>query len=117
MGKIFLEHINGEKLFNCAVCNTNLSAWQELISTRFHGATGPAYLFRRVVNLTYSEVQCRQMNTGYHLVRDVMCKKCNVNLGWMYEFAMQKTQQYKEGAVLLERSRLIDSTGFPFVQQ
>ncbi|XP_052897555.1 protein yippee-like [Anopheles moucheti] len=113
MGRVFLEHINGQKLYNCAVCNTNLTNWEQLISTRFHGATGPAYLFRRVVNLTHSEVQCRYMNTGYHLVREVICKKCKVKLGWMYEFAMQKPQEYKEGAVLLERCLIVDAKGFP----
>uniref|UniRef100_A0A182ME03 Protein yippee-like n=1 Tax=Anopheles culicifacies TaxID=139723 RepID=A0A182ME03_9DIPT len=129
MGKTFREHTNGQRLYNCAVCNANLTNWDELISTRFRGTTGPAYLFKRVVNLTYSEVQCRLMNTGHHLVRDVMCKNCTVKLGWMYEFTMHKLQQYrcrptnllllnimyryKEGAVLLEQSLIVQAKGFP----
>lgn len=40
MGKVFLEHINGQKLYNCAACETNLTNKRELISTRFTGATG-----------------------------------------------------------------------------
>ncbi|XP_053662999.1 protein yippee-like [Anopheles marshallii] len=117
MGRIFLEHINGQKLYNCAACNTNLTNWEQLISTRYIGTTGPAYLFRRVVNLTQSEVQYRYMNTGHHLVRDVMCKKCKVKLGWMYEFAMQKPQEFKEGAVLLERSKIVESKGFKDIEE
>lgn len=40
MGRIFLEHVNGTKLYACASCETNLTNKSELISTRFTGATG-----------------------------------------------------------------------------
>lgn len=40
MGRVFLEHIGGSKLFNCAQCQTNLTNRSQLISTRFTGATG-----------------------------------------------------------------------------
>lgn len=40
MGRVFLDHINGIKLFSCASCDTNLTNKSELISTRFTGATG-----------------------------------------------------------------------------
>lgn len=40
MGRIFLDHINGIKLYSCASCDTNLTNKSELISTRFTGATG-----------------------------------------------------------------------------
>lgn len=40
MGRIFLEHLGGLKLFNCAECHTNLTNRSQLISTRFTGATG-----------------------------------------------------------------------------
>lgn len=97
MGKIFLDHINGSvKLYSCASCETNLTNKSELISTRFTGATGRAYLFKRVVNLTYSHVQDRVMLTGRHMVRDVMCKNCKAKLGWMYEFATEEGQKYVE---------------------
>lgn len=68
MGRIFLEHMGGSRLFSCAKCDTNLTNRSELISTRFTGATGRAFLFNRVVNLTYSEVQDRVMLTGRHMV-------------------------------------------------
>lgn len=68
MGKIFLEHMGGSRLFSCARCDTNLTNRSELISTRFTGATGRAFLFNKVVNLTYSDVQDRVMLTGRHMV-------------------------------------------------
>lgn len=117
MGRIFLEHLGGLKLFNCAQCHTNLTNRSQLISTRFTGATGKfclllllwgclqlcnsllfvpagrAYLFKRVVNLTFSNIQERVMLTGRHMVRDVMCKNCGAKLGWMYEFATEESQK------------------------
>lgn len=53
MGRIFLEHIGGQRLFSCANCDTVLTNRHELISTRFTGATGRAFLFNKVVNLNY----------------------------------------------------------------
>lgn len=43
MGRIFLDHINGIKLYSCAACDTNLTNKGELISTRFTGATGKSF--------------------------------------------------------------------------
>ena len=56
MGVIFLEHIGGTRLFSCASCDTNLTNRDQLISTRFTGATGRAFLFNKVVNLKYRYV-------------------------------------------------------------
>lgn len=52
------------------------------------------------------------MITGRHLVRDVLCIKCNQKLGWMYEHAMEESQRYKEGKVILERALIIEMEGF-----
>lgn len=40
MGKIFLAHLGGVRLFSCGKCSTILTNKNELISTRFTGATG-----------------------------------------------------------------------------
>jgi hypothetical protein len=45
MGRIFLDHIGGTRLFSCATCDTVLTNRSQLISTRFTGSTGRAYLF------------------------------------------------------------------------
>lgn len=111
MGVIFLEHIGGSRLFSCASCDTNLTNRSQLVSTRFTGATGRAFLFNKVVNLNYSEVQDRVMLTGRHMVRDVSCKNCDAKLGWVYEFATDEQQRYKEGRVILERALVTESDG------
>merc|ERR1711953_1510218 len=111
MGRVYLEHFGGSKLFLCAQCDTFLTNRAELISTRFTGATGRAFLFGKVVNLNYSETQDRMMLTGRHIVRDVTCKKCDAKLGWMYEFATEDGQRYKEGRVILERALVTECDG------
>lgn len=66
MGRIFLEHIGGTRLFSCASCDTILTNRGELISTRFTGATGRAFLFSKVVNLNYRYCYTRNLiNTVY----------------------------------------------------
>jgi len=52
------------------------------------------------------------MLTGRHMVRDVSCKNCYTKLGWMYEFATEENQRYKEGRVILERALVVESDGF-----
>ncbi|CAF0999893.1 unnamed protein product [Rotaria magnacalcarata] len=112
MGRVFLEHLGGQRIFSCAHCETPLTNRNELVSTRFTGATGRAFLFSRVVNTKQSAVQERMMLTGRHFVRDISCKKCDTKLGWMYEFATEETQRYKEGRVILERALINETDGF-----
>ncbi|XP_040582028.1 protein yippee-like 5 [Lepeophtheirus salmonis] len=111
MGRIFLEHLGGTRVFLCNNCKSFLTNRSELISTRFTGATGRAFLFNKVVNLNYSEIQDRVMLTGRHMVRDVSCKNCSIKLGWVYEFATEENQRYKEGRVILERALVKEEDG------
>uniref|UniRef100_A0AC34QHD6 Protein yippee-like n=1 Tax=Panagrolaimus sp. JU765 TaxID=591449 RepID=A0AC34QHD6_9BILA len=104
MGRLFVENFGGNTIFECRRCNVFLTNQKELISRTFRGATGPAFLFSRVANIKHGSIQQRCMMTGKHYVRDVHCKFCDAKLGWIYEFACDKEQQYKEGKVILERS-------------
>ncbi|CAF0709192.1 unnamed protein product [Brachionus calyciflorus] len=89
MGRIFFDHID--------------------VSTRFTGTTGRAFLFNKAVNLIFNDLQEKMMLTGRHFVRDVSCKKCLVKLGWMYEYACEEGQEYKEGHVILEKALITES--------
>ena len=60
----------------------------------------------------FSEPSERVMLTGRHWVRDVYCKKCDEKVGWMYEFAMEEQQRYKESRVILERALVKERDGF-----
>lgn len=56
------------------------------------------------------------MLTGRHWVRDVFCKKCNTKLGWMYEYAAEETERYKEAKVILERALVRENEGIQELQ-
>merc|ERR1711936_77001 len=93
MGRIFLEHLGGSKVFVCAECDTFLTNNNELYSKNTRGVRGSAYLFKKVVNVTYSE---STKNNYKHFVKDVFCKKCNINLGFYYEFVPNESIRYLE---------------------
>ena len=52
------------------------------------------------------------MLTGRHMVRDVSCKACDAKLGWVYEYATDDAQRYKEGRVILERALVTEVESF-----
>jgi hypothetical protein len=64
MGRKFLDHPGGSRIYSCANCDTPLTNRGELVSTRFTGATGRAFLFNKVVNLCFSETENRIMVGG-----------------------------------------------------
>ena len=66
--------------------------------------------------VNFSDAQERVMLTGRHIVRDVSCKNCDTKLGWIYEFATEENQRYKEGKVILERALVTESDGIDEVQ-
>ena len=59
----------------------------------------------------FRDVVQKFMLTGHHFVRDVYCKKCQCRLGWMYEFASEDTQRYKEARTILEKALLTERNG------
>nr|XP_042899183.1 protein yippee-like 5 [Parasteatoda tepidariorum]XP_042913521.1 protein yippee-like 5 [Parasteatoda tepidariorum] len=112
MGVIFLQHLGGNPIFSCYNCGAFLTNHQQLINKKFTSHLGPAWLFRKVVNVYHSVVANRNMVTGKHKVRDVFCKSCDLRLGWFYEFAFSRSQQYKEGCTILEVELLKEEPGF-----
>ena len=53
MGRQHLFHLGGYRIFSCIRCQTFLTNRDELMSTRFTGSTGRAFLFNKVVNIHY----------------------------------------------------------------
>lgn len=51
------------------------------------------------------------MITGRHLIRDASCKKCKRKIGWLYDFAFEESQSYKEGCIVLERASICEKIG------
>ena len=111
MGNLYLQHLGGNRLFNCRKCSVFLSNDSQIESKNFTASSGRAYLFKKTVNMYFSEVLDREMMTGRHKIRHAHCKKCHGYLGWKYEFAYKDNQRYKEGKVVLEVGLLVEKDG------
>ncbi|MCJ1307337.1 hypothetical protein MMC25_000983 [Agyrium rufum] len=106
MGLMYNVYLNSDRIFGCKNCKTHLADHQAIMSRSFRGQHGKAYLFDTVVNITAGEPVERNMTTGRHVVRDIFCKQCKENVGWKYDKAYEKVEQYKEGRYILEEELL-----------
>jgi hypothetical protein len=104
MGRQFIEYLDVDRVYACRKCKLHLTSSAELMSKNFWGATGKAFLFNRIINMTTGEAEERMMRTGLHSVRDLICKGCGQVLGWKYDWASEADQKYKEGKCILEKS-------------
>lgn len=59
-----------------------------------------------MVNIVAAEAMERNMLTGKHVVRDIICRQCNETVGWKYDKAHEAQQKYKEGKFILEEALL-----------
>nr|GMD00450.1 protein yippee-like [Ipomoea batatas] len=103
MGRLFVVSLEG-KIYSCKHCGTHLALSQDVVSRSFQCRHGKAYLFNKVVNVTSGANEDRHMMTGVHTVADIFCVCCGSIVGWKYETAHDKSQKYKEGKSVLERS-------------
>jgi len=109
MGFKHRHYLAGSKVYSCSVCRTHMATIESMISRRFNGQHGQAYLFETVFNVAEGEAEDRQMTTGLHRVRDIRCAKCGQTMGWKYERAYEQSQKYKEGKSILEKALLVES--------
>jgi len=63
-----------------------------------------------VVNVNAGEPSERNMTTGKHIVRDIVCRQCNETVGWKYDKAYEASEKYKEGKFILEAELLCNVT-------
>lgn len=62
------------------------------------------------MNIKLTEAAERNMTTGRHVVRDIICKHCNETVGWKYDKAYEAAEKYKEGKFILESELLCTVT-------
>ncbi|GAA0141533.1 hypothetical protein Leryth_011643 [Lithospermum erythrorhizon] len=110
MGRLFLINLDGD-VYSCKFCQAHLALTRDIISKSFHCKHGKAYLMDKVVNVTLGEKEERLMMTGMHTVVDIFCVGCGSIIGWKYESAQEKTQQYKEGKYILDRFMVLGPDG------
>ena len=48
MGRLFIESLNGPKIFKCKCCKVDSASHDDIISKDFQGRFGRAYLFKNV---------------------------------------------------------------------
>ncbi|KAF2746664.1 yippee-like protein [Sporormia fimetaria CBS 119925] len=106
MGLSYNTYLKSDRIYGCKNCKTHLSNHDGIISRNFRGQHGKAYLFDQVVNVTEGEPNERNMTTGRHIVRDIACKQCGDTVGWKYDKAYEKQEEYKEGKFILEAELL-----------
>jgi len=106
MGRLFLNYLNGKRIYICTSCESHLTNYDDIVSKNFQGRHGKAYLFRACVNVTAGTVEERMLRTGMHKVADIYCNNCQELLGWKYEVAYEDSQKYKEGKYIIEKAKM-----------
>ncbi|ERF72075.1 Proteim yippee-like 3 [Endocarpon pusillum Z07020] len=106
MGLAYNVYLDSTKIFGCKNCKTHLANYDDIISRNFRGQHGKAFLFSSVVNIKAAEAMERNMTTGRHVVRDIICRQCNETVGWKYDKAYEANEKYKEGKFILEAELL-----------
>ena len=77
------------------------------MSKNFQGRTGKAYLFNTAFNMDLGPPKDKQMMTGLHTVRAIICKGCRETVGWTYVVAFEQREKYKEGKFIIEKSFMV----------
>ncbi|KAL0698292.1 hypothetical protein Bca4012_054414 [Brassica carinata] len=90
----------------CRNCENPLALGEDLISKKFVGASGPAFMFSHAMNVVVGPKIGRKLLTGSYVVAEVMCSKCGEKLGWKYVETFNLKQRYKEGMFVIEKLKL-----------
>lgn len=109
MGKIFVQHTNGRFYHECNICRTSIASRNDLVKLRSSNNINMfTLLFKKVINITYGEIEINssQFIIGRYFTRKVYCKKCQSNLGWMFEFSGTISAEVEKW-IVLNRNRII----------
>lgn len=88
----------------CTECLSHLCLSSLVISDKFWGLSGEAYLVDKLINVLPDHVDCEtQMKTGIYVINKVRCQQCSTILGWMYKKSYSGSEAYKEGKYVIER--------------
>ena len=87
MGKLFIEYLDCKKLYRCKKCKVHIVENKSIVSKNFHGKSGKAYLFNRLINIDCGAPEDKMLLTGLHTIKAVNCVKCKTIMGWTYVHA------------------------------
>ncbi|KAK9363851.1 hypothetical protein V1504DRAFT_489321 [Lipomyces starkeyi] len=97
-------------IFRCRRCQAHLVPYACIISKSFTGRLGRAVLVSDVQNVIVGKPGERMLVTGLHTVADISCTCCDINVGWKYLGAFERSQSYKVGKYILELKRVVKET-------
>lgn len=88
----------------CSQCLSHLCLSNLIISDKFRGSSGDAYLVDRLINVQPDDHdQETQMLTGVYVINKVRCAQCYTNIGWFYKKLANYSEAYKEGKYVVEK--------------
>lgn len=88
----------------CTNCLSHLCLSSLVISDKFWGLSGKAYLVDQLINVLRDRDDLEtQMKTGTYVINKVKCGQCLTSLGWIYKKSYCSAESYKEGKFVIER--------------
>lgn len=88
----------------CTNCLSHLCLSSLVISDKFWGLSGEAYLVDQLINVQHDSSDLEtQMKTGTYVINKVKCGQCLTSLGWIYKKSYSASESYKEGKYVIER--------------
>lgn len=92
------------KIFVCNECLSHLCLSSLVLSDKFWGLLGDAYLVDKLINVQPDDTdQETSMKTGVYLINKIRCLQCFTNLGWLYKKLYKHLESYKEGKYVIEK--------------
>ncbi|KAF9083679.1 hypothetical protein BGX29_007958 [Mortierella sp. GBA35] len=99
-------YLTGDQVYTCSGCHAHLAKNDDIISKGFQGRHGRAYLLKTVHNISLGPKEDRVLMTGLHSVADISCIVCQSVIGWIYIYAFEDSQKYKEGKYIVEKAKI-----------
>lgn len=88
----------------CNECLSHLCLSSLVLSDRFSGLSGDAYLVDKLINVQPDGMdQETRMKTGVYLINKIHCRQCFTVLGWVYKKLFSYSESYKEGKFVIEK--------------
>jgi hypothetical protein len=107
----FLAAWPNASIYSCATCGAHISMTSYVLSKKFQGKSGRAYMMRKVVNCYLGPREDRVLIAGLHTVADVRCRCCESLLGWKYLEVFDNHQRLKVGRYVLEKAHIVKVGG------
>lgn len=88
----------------CNECLSHLCLSTFVLSDKFWGLLGDAYLVEKLINVLPDSIdQETAMKTGVYLINKIRCLQCFTSLGWLYKKLFKHLESYKEGKYVIEK--------------